>query len=37
MWNGLLIGNCTDSKSRRIAVDRKETAFRRAWMVLHSN
>ena len=36
-WNGLLIGNCTDSKSRRIAVGRKETAFRRAWMVLHSN
>ena len=32
-WNGLLIGNCTDSKSRRIAVGRKETAFRRAWMV----
>ena len=21
-WNGLLIGNCTDSKSRRIAVGR---------------
>ena len=24
MWNGLLIGNCTDSKSRRIAVGRKK-------------
>lgn len=35
--NGLLIENCIDSKSERIAVGRNETAFRRAWMVLHSS
>lgn len=31
------MGNCTDGKNGRIAVGRKETAFRGAWIVLHSS